>query len=1469
MDFREVSDNADNDIRIGLGDTGELGTRGGALAYTSSFSRGEGTVESVIALDTEEPWTLTHIYNVMLHEIGHAIGLDHSQVQGAVMSPTYDMRGTTTRLRLHQDDIAGIKAIFPPRDRNSLPTTDTIFHLGDLTALPAPSSTAEVVEPNRTDYFVFNLTASRRVRFELRNLTADADLYLQSQTGTELARSIRGGTAVDVIDRTLGAGTYHLLVRTYMDDVVNYQLHASTPPPDGRTPQTAHDLGDLTSLASARTFSDTVNRETNDDDYRRFTLTARRTMRFELSGLSADADLSLEDSSGELIVRSARYGTADDAIVRTLDAGTYYVRVSAHAAGTIDYQFRLSQQSSLPSPPAGGQTRQTAHDLGDLTSLASARTFSDTVNRDTNDDDYRRFTLTTWRTMRFELSGLSADADLYLENSTGAVFAFSVRPGTADDTIVRTLGAGTYYVRVDAFAAGAIDYQLRLSQERSPPSPPAEGGTRQTAHDLGDLTSLASPRTFSDTVNRETNDDDYRRFTLTASRTMRFELRGLSADADLYLESSTGTVLARSVRGGRSDDTIVRTLGAGTYYVRVDAYAAGTIGYQLRVSQEAGSLPAEGETRQTAHDLGDLTSLASPRTFSDTVNRDTNDKDYRRFTLTASRTMRFELSNLTADADLYLESAAGTELARSRLSGTADDTVSHTLGAGTYYVRVGAYASGTIGYQLRVSQEAGSLPAEGGTRQTAHDLGDLTSLASPRTFSDTVNRETNDDDYRRFTLTASRTMHFELSNLSADADLYLESSTGTVLARSARGRTAVDRIERELGAGTYYIRVDAYAAGTIGYRLSVSQQSISPIAEPAAEGTTRQTAHDLGDLTSLTSPRTFSDTVNRDTNDKDYRRFTLTASRTMRFELSNLSADADLYLENSFGGVIVRSARYETADDTIVRTLAAGTYYVRVDAYAAGTIDYRLSLSQQSEPPGPPAEGTTRETAHDLGDLTSLASARTFSGTVNRNENDDAYRRFTLTARRTMRFELSNLSADAHLYLESSTGTVLAQSANGGTTDDTIVRALDAGTYYVRVDAVEGRTIDYQLRVSQQSGDGRTRQTAHDLGDLTSLTSPRTFSDTVNRETNDDDYRRFTLTASRTMRFELSNLSADADLYLESSTGTELARSRRGGSTDDAIERTLGAGTYYVRVDAFAAGTIDYRLRVRSSPPPPPPAAGTTRQTAHNLGDLTSLTSARTFSDTVNRDTNDDDYRRFTLTARRTMRFELSNLSADADLFLESSTGTVLARSVRNGTSDDTIMHTLDAGTYYVRVDAIVSGTIDYRLRVSQQSSTDGRTRQTAHDLGDLTSLASARTFSDTVTHGTNGHDYRRFTLTARRTMRFELSNLSADADLYLESSTGTELARSDRGSTADDTIVHTLDAGTYYVHVESAADGTIEYRLRLSQGASSGNRAAAAPEPLAASSQRLWRDRDMSIGRSLRTNEEGRLREASGILAA
>jgi hypothetical protein len=120
---QETTDSAAVDIRIGWGDL--LGTGGeiGQAAY--QYSGGNFVPGSLVRLEdpaqdalVASPGViggltyagfLTTFYQVALHEIGHALGLDHSTNAGAVMFPT--AQGVANQ-DLSASDIAGIEALY-------------------------------------------------------------------------------------------------------------------------------------------------------------------------------------------------------------------------------------------------------------------------------------------------------------------------------------------------------------------------------------------------------------------------------------------------------------------------------------------------------------------------------------------------------------------------------------------------------------------------------------------------------------------------------------------------------------------------------------------------------------------------------------------------------------------------------------------------------------------------------------------------------------------------------------------------------------------------------------------------------------------------------------------------------------------------------------------------------------------------------------------------------------------------------------------------------------------------------------------------------------------------------------------------------------------------------------------------------------------------------------------------------------
>lgn len=113
--FSRAQDHTSVDLLISFhrsdhGDGNPFDGAGGVLAH--AFAPTDGRFH----FDADERWTdganpgAFDIESVALHEIGHLLGLGHSSVEGAIMHPS--ISAGVTKLRLHGDDIQGIRALY-------------------------------------------------------------------------------------------------------------------------------------------------------------------------------------------------------------------------------------------------------------------------------------------------------------------------------------------------------------------------------------------------------------------------------------------------------------------------------------------------------------------------------------------------------------------------------------------------------------------------------------------------------------------------------------------------------------------------------------------------------------------------------------------------------------------------------------------------------------------------------------------------------------------------------------------------------------------------------------------------------------------------------------------------------------------------------------------------------------------------------------------------------------------------------------------------------------------------------------------------------------------------------------------------------------------------------------------------------------------------------------------------------------
>ncbi|KAK2179697.1 hypothetical protein NP493_477g03036 [Ridgeia piscesae] len=144
LNFRAVeTPDQDIEIKFAAGNHGD-GSRnsfdgpGGVLAHAYYPEVGD------THFDEDETWTDetsegTNLLNVATHELGHALGLGHSNVPHAVMAPYY--QGYDPYFKLQDDDIRAIQSLYGSRQDRTEPTPPVATTTTTTTTTTTPRST--------------------------------------------------------------------------------------------------------------------------------------------------------------------------------------------------------------------------------------------------------------------------------------------------------------------------------------------------------------------------------------------------------------------------------------------------------------------------------------------------------------------------------------------------------------------------------------------------------------------------------------------------------------------------------------------------------------------------------------------------------------------------------------------------------------------------------------------------------------------------------------------------------------------------------------------------------------------------------------------------------------------------------------------------------------------------------------------------------------------------------------------------------------------------------------------------------------------------------------------------------------------------------------------------------------------------------------------------------------------------------
>ena len=146
--------------------------------------------------------------------------------------------------------------------------------------------------------------------------------------------------------------------------------------------------------------------------------------------------------------------------------------------------------------------------------------------------------------------------------------------------------------------------------------------------------------------------------------------------------------------------------------------------------------------------------------------------------------------------------------------------------------------------------------------------------------------------------------------------------------------------------------------------------------------------------------------------------------------------------------------------DTTVQPEAG--YVYRVRAHNAAGLGPTSTFARADTPYWD--TDATRTDAIDLGDITTPGRLNARADSVDGASDMVDYYRFTVSAAGQAEIALRQQDADADLYLEGADGAVLGSSESGADASEWIAQTLQAGTYFVRVEAQEAGSNGYRLR---------------------------------------------------------------------------------------------------------------------------------------------------------------------------------------------------------------------------------------------------------------------------------------------------------------------------------------------------------------------------------------------------------------------
>ncbi|KAF3887965.1 MULTISPECIES: PPC domain-containing protein [Nostocales] len=329
--------------------------------------------------------------------------------------------------------------------------------------------------------------------------------------------------------------------------------------------------------------------------------------------------------------------------------------------------------------------------------IAEGRRFSVSYNRNyyySNNADLRAAGLSNTQLFEhFQRYGL--------QEGRASSESFNVSYYLANNSDLKALNFSNEQAQQHFEIYGFLENRLAALPGSFSPSPNRDDNALNSAFNIGFLN---GSRNLNNQLIDSSDRNDYYRLTLTQTSYFNLSLTELSdyADIEIIFDANgngvydSNELLYDGYGSSNQQGSISATLGAGTYFIRIFSEDSNTnTHYTLGISATAAprTTPKDpGNTFGTAVDFG---TLNTQRSFTDFVGS-SDRNDYYRFSLDQTSNFNLSLGSLSsyADVELIFDSNgngiydANEKWYQSDGNPWRNGTISSTLGAGTYFIRV-------------------------------------------------------------------------------------------------------------------------------------------------------------------------------------------------------------------------------------------------------------------------------------------------------------------------------------------------------------------------------------------------------------------------------------------------------------------------------------------------------------------------------------------------------------------------------------------------------------------------------------------------------------------------------------------------------------------------------------------------------------------------------------------------------------